>query len=368
METACSVPAAERGPLFLLDGNNIAYRAFFALPPEIATSAGFPTNALYGFCAMVIKILAEYHPGAVIVAWDSQEKTFRHGEFEDYKAQRKPMPDLLSQQWPYLAGAVCGLRVRQPGGAGLRGRRHPGHARPAGRGRRAGDALIVTGDRDALQLAGRHVSDHGEHPRGHRGQDLRPGGGGGALRGAAPAHPRPDRAQGRHLRQHPRHPRHRGEDGRPTAAAVRRPGRGARAHRQGVGPQAPGTAAARTGRSRCSRGSWPASTATRPSTSTRPRCCRISSSATSWRSCSPGSSSTRCSSGSEPLLPVPAAPADDRPCGAALPAAQAVARRRRDAGGRRLWTRRCPWGLAAAGEHASGWRKVRRGGSRRWPS
>jgi DNA polymerase-1 len=157
MEQVCSPSPAGKGPLFLLDGNNIAYRAFFALPQEIATSDGLPTNALYGFCAMVIKILAEYHPGAVIVAWDSPEKTFRHGEFEEYKAQRKPMPDLLSQQWPYLpelSEAFGFVNLSVPGFeaddilATL--------ARQAeGEGR---ETYIVTGDRDALQLAGRHVS------------------------------------------------------------------------------------------------------------------------------------------------------------------------------------------------------------------
>jgi DNA polymerase I len=156
MESVCSVPPSDRGPLFLLDGNNMAYRAFYALPPEIATSDGLPSNALYGFCSMVIKILSDYRPGAVIVAWDSREKTFRHGEFEDYKAQRKPMPELLSQQWPYLtqlseAFGFINLAV-------------PGYeaddilstlARQAeAEGR---ETFIVTGDRDALQLAGRHV-------------------------------------------------------------------------------------------------------------------------------------------------------------------------------------------------------------------
>jgi DNA polymerase I len=145
------------GPLFLLDGNNIAYRAFFALPSDIATSDGLPTNALYGFCLMVIKILADYRPGAVIVAWDSREKTFRHEEFEDYKAQRKPMPDLLSQQWPYfteLCAAFGFVNLAVPGFeaddilATL-----ARQAEAEGR-----ETVIVTGDRDALQLAGRHVS------------------------------------------------------------------------------------------------------------------------------------------------------------------------------------------------------------------
>ncbi len=147
----------DQGPLFLLDGNNIAYRAFFALPQDIANSAGFPTNALYGFCLMLIKILADYKPGNVIVAWDSREKTFRHHEFEEYKATRKPMPDLLSEQWPFFAelSAAFGFtNLAVPGWeaddilATL--------ARQAeAQGR---TAVIVTGDKDALQLASEHVS------------------------------------------------------------------------------------------------------------------------------------------------------------------------------------------------------------------
>jgi DNA polymerase-1 len=147
----------DRRPLFLLDGNNVAYRAFFALPQDIATSGGFPTNALYGFCLMIIKILADYRPEMVVVAWDSREKTFRHEEFEEYKAQRKPMPDLLSEQWPCFAELCSAF--------GFVNLAVPGYeaddilatlARQAeARGRKA---VIVTGDKDALQLASEHVS------------------------------------------------------------------------------------------------------------------------------------------------------------------------------------------------------------------
>jgi DNA polymerase-1 len=155
--SASATARDDRGPLFLLDGNNIAYRAFFALPQEIATSEGFPTNALYGFCLMLTKILADYRPETVIVAWDSRERTFRHKEFEEYKAQRKPMPDLLSEQWPFfaeLSAAFGFVNLALPGWeaddilATL--------ARQAdARGRMA---VIVTGDKDALQLASEHVS------------------------------------------------------------------------------------------------------------------------------------------------------------------------------------------------------------------
>ncbi|MCL5735855.1 MAG: DNA polymerase I [Actinobacteria bacterium] len=157
MKLICSEPGSDRSPLFLLDGNNIAYRAFFALPAEISTSGGFPTNALYGFCLMIIKILSDYRPGAVIVAWDSKEKTFRHADFEDYKAQRKPMPDLLAEQWPYfpeVSEAFGFVNLAIPGYEaddilGTLARQAEAENRPT---------MIVTGDRDALQLAGRTVS------------------------------------------------------------------------------------------------------------------------------------------------------------------------------------------------------------------
>jgi DNA polymerase I len=155
-DTGSSREGDRSGALFLLDGSNIAYRAYFALPPEIATSAGFPTNALYGFCLMTIKVLADYAPGVVIVCWDSREKTFRHGEFEEYKAQRKPMPEPLSEQWPYfqeLAAAFGFVNLTLPGYEaddllGTLARQADGVGR---------DAVIVTGDRDAMQLASEHV-------------------------------------------------------------------------------------------------------------------------------------------------------------------------------------------------------------------
>src|SRR5881409_1573354 len=77
--------------LFLIDGNSLAYRAFFALPESIATADGRPTNAIYGFASMMAKILTEHRPGAVIVAWDAV-MSGRELEYEAYKAQRPPRP------------------------------------------------------------------------------------------------------------------------------------------------------------------------------------------------------------------------------------------------------------------------------------
>src|SRR6185436_2470119 len=91
--------------LFLIDGNSLAYRAFFALPDTIATSDGMPTNAIFGFASMLVKILTEYGPKATIVVWDAG-KSGRDEEYEDYKAERRPTPDLLREQWPHFEPLV----------------------------------------------------------------------------------------------------------------------------------------------------------------------------------------------------------------------------------------------------------------------
>ena len=91
--------------LFLIDGNSLAYRAFFALPESIATADGRPTNAIFGLASMLVKIITEHDPKAVVVAWDAG-MSGREKQYEDYKAQRKPRPDLLSEQWPHLMPLV----------------------------------------------------------------------------------------------------------------------------------------------------------------------------------------------------------------------------------------------------------------------
>jgi DNA polymerase-1 len=80
--------------LFLVDGNNLAYRAFFALPEELQTTDGQPTNALLGFTNMLFKLLADYGPRGVAVAWDTRP-VHRTEISAEYKAERRPMPVLL---------------------------------------------------------------------------------------------------------------------------------------------------------------------------------------------------------------------------------------------------------------------------------
>ena len=95
--------------LFIVDGNNLAYRAFFALPEELATTDGQPTNALLGFTNMLFKLLADYRPKGVAVAWDSRPvHRAAVAEAGDvvYKEGRKPMPDLLREQFPHFRPIV----------------------------------------------------------------------------------------------------------------------------------------------------------------------------------------------------------------------------------------------------------------------
>ncbi len=141
------------GAIFLIDGNSLAYRAFYALPESIATSDGFPTNALYGFATMLVKIITDYQPAGVIVAWDAGKKVFRHDDFEDYKAHRKPMPDSLSLQFSHFDELVTAFgfdSLKQEGFeaddilATLAREARAHHQK----------AVVVTADRDALQLAG----------------------------------------------------------------------------------------------------------------------------------------------------------------------------------------------------------------------
>src|SRR6478752_6450146 len=91
--------------LFLVDGNNLAYRAFFALPEELATSEGFATGALLGFTIMLFKLLSDYRPKGVAVAWDTRP-VHRAELSAEYKQDRRPMPDLLREQFPFFRPIV----------------------------------------------------------------------------------------------------------------------------------------------------------------------------------------------------------------------------------------------------------------------
>ena len=138
--------------LFLIDGNSLAYRAFFALPESIGTSDGRPTNAIYGLASMLVKIIDEHHPAGVVVAWDAG-MSGREVTYDLYKAQRKPRPDLLREQWPHLMPLVEAF-----GYANVKVDGYEADDVIASLARQAReqeiDVMVVTGDRDAYQLVG----------------------------------------------------------------------------------------------------------------------------------------------------------------------------------------------------------------------
>jgi DNA polymerase-1 len=137
--------------VLLLDGNSLTYRAFFALPADMATASGQVTNAVFGFTSMLINLLRDHRPDRVIVAFDRPEPTFRHEAIADYKANRSEAPDILRQQVGLVRQVVETLRIPIVEKAGFEA--DDLIATLATTGRDAGDHIvIVTGDRDTYQL------------------------------------------------------------------------------------------------------------------------------------------------------------------------------------------------------------------------
>jgi DNA polymerase I len=143
-------PKPVDGEVFLIDGNSLAYRAFFALPESIATADGRPTNAIYGFASMMAKLLIDYRPGTVIVAWD-RGMSGRDTEYSEYKAGRRSRPDLLREQWPHLAPMAEAFGFTNVDVEGYEA--DDVIATLTRRAREAGNpVMIVSGDRDVYQL------------------------------------------------------------------------------------------------------------------------------------------------------------------------------------------------------------------------
>ena len=137
--------------LLLLDGNSLTYRAFYALPTDMATASGQVTNAVFGFTSMFAYLLKEQQPDGVMVAFDRPEPTFRHVANPLYKAQREAAPDILRQQMGLVREVLDALRVHVVDLAGWEAddilatvaemAKAEGH-----------EVIIVTGDRDSYQL------------------------------------------------------------------------------------------------------------------------------------------------------------------------------------------------------------------------
>lgn len=137
--------------LLLLDGNSLTYRAFFALPTDMATASGQVTNAVFGFTSMFIYMVKDQQPDGVLVAFDRPEPTFRHEANPLYKAQREAAPDILRQQMGLVREVLAALNITVLDLAGWEA--DDILATLAEQAKAEGhDVVIVTGDRDSYQL------------------------------------------------------------------------------------------------------------------------------------------------------------------------------------------------------------------------
>jgi DNA polymerase-1 len=145
--------------LLLLDGHSLAYRAWYALPAEnFATTTGQTTNAVYGFTAMLINVLRDEKPTHVAVAFDRREKTFRHEQYEEYKAGRKETTADFHAQISLIFEVLDALGIRHLSAAGYEADDLIATLATEAVRDDAMDVLIVTGDRDAFQLINDHVT------------------------------------------------------------------------------------------------------------------------------------------------------------------------------------------------------------------
>ncbi len=143
--------------LFLIDGNSLAYRAFFALPESIATSTGVPTNAIFGFASMLVKILTDYGPKSTVVVWDAGSSG-RKEVYSEYKAQRSSRPDLLKEQWPHFEPLVDAFGYRNIKVDGYEADDVIASLAEVAKTQDPPiEVMVVTGDRDAYQLVDEQV-------------------------------------------------------------------------------------------------------------------------------------------------------------------------------------------------------------------
>ena len=147
----------DRPLLLLLDGHSLAYRAFYALPPDLKTSTGQVTNAVYGFTSMLIKLLADRQPAGVVVTFDKGRDVQRTEAYPEYKAGREKAPDEFREQLPLIEQVmdVLSIPVVKVPGVEADDVIATLADMAVGDGWRVG---IVTGDRDAMQLVTEDVT------------------------------------------------------------------------------------------------------------------------------------------------------------------------------------------------------------------
>ncbi|PIP05988.1 MAG: DNA polymerase I [Syntrophobacterales bacterium CG_4_8_14_3_um_filter_49_14] len=141
--------------LFLVDGSNYIYRAFYAIR-DLSNSKGFPTNAIYGFTMMLIKLLRDWKPEFIAIAFDLKGPTFRHESYEQYKATRKATPDALVSQIPFIKDVVRGFNIAVLEEQGIEADDIIGTLAKTHAGTEM-KTVVVSGDKDLLQLVSEDI-------------------------------------------------------------------------------------------------------------------------------------------------------------------------------------------------------------------
>ncbi|MBI5185246.1 MAG: DNA polymerase I [Nitrospinae bacterium] len=143
--------------IFLIDGSSYIFRAFYAIRTSLANSKGTPTNAVYGFARMLLKVIRDEQPDYLAVVFDSGGKTTRHGYYPEYKANRAAMPEELAPQIPYIHELVKSFNIGVVCLEGVEADDIIGTL--AVKSRQEGfDVTIVSGDKDMMQLVGDGVT------------------------------------------------------------------------------------------------------------------------------------------------------------------------------------------------------------------
>ena len=145
----------QRRKLFLIDGMSCAYRAFYAIS-NLRNSSGEPTNAVYGFTNMLLKIIREQKPDALAVVFDSKAPTFRHKRYEAYKAHRKPMPEDLQVQLPVIKEVIDAYCIKRLEKDGFEADDLMGSLAVKA-ARRGYEVYLVTTDKDLCQIVGKEI-------------------------------------------------------------------------------------------------------------------------------------------------------------------------------------------------------------------
>ena len=145
---------SNRSQLFLIDGSSYIYRAFYAIR-HLSNSKGLPTNAIYGFTQMLLKVLKDHRPDYLAVIFDSKAPTFRSEFFKEYKANRPAMPEGLPPQIPYIKRIIEGYRIAT---LEMDGYEADDLIGTVAKGLESEvDVVVITGDKDLLQLVGDRI-------------------------------------------------------------------------------------------------------------------------------------------------------------------------------------------------------------------